>query len=326
MLRRIVPIMLCFLVMTAGQSYAQKRTRLAVASFVSGCANLPKESTVGQGIADMIITELFKVKQFEIIERNRLETLLAEKNLAQTDLVQPNSAAEAAKIIQCDAIVVGSITEYSVAQENSEAGLFKSSKALYTVSLQFRIIDAGTGQTRLTATATGTVEKKGSSADIGAVANRFAPISVGRIGKETTGQDAFYGEASQKAVREIVEKIRYAFPPEGYVIKIDGDTILIDLGKSADIQKGANFKVVKVGEAIKHPVTGQMIPGETEEIGVIQVADVVNESLSKCVAVSGKEKIAVGNKIIGEVRDYSVSDNGGKDGKKKKKKKEKEDE
>ena len=57
MLRRIALVALCCVVLFAGESIAEKRVRLAVASFVSGCANLPKESTVGQGVADMIITE-----------------------------------------------------------------------------------------------------------------------------------------------------------------------------------------------------------------------------------------------------------------------------
>ncbi|MEW6355992.1 MAG: CsgG/HfaB family protein [Planctomycetota bacterium] len=308
MLRRIVLISLCGLVLCASEGLAQKKTRLAVASFASGCANLPKESNVGQGIADMIITELFKVKQFEIIERNRLDQIMAEKNLAQTDLVEPNAAATAAKLLNCDAIVVGSITEYSQAEKTKNMVLGSSTRSIFTVRLQFRIVDAATGQTRLTASAVGEAEKKGGSLDVGRIANRWSPVGLGSMGEKTTGSDAFMGEASEKAVKQIVEKIRYAFPPEGYVIKLEGDTVLIDLGKSADVRQGDKFKIIKVGEAIKHPVTGKLIQGESEEIGTLEVEKVVAEELSKCRVLAGQGRIEVGNKIVGEIKDLSAKD------------------
>ncbi|NOZ21419.1 MAG: hypothetical protein GXP25_10060 [Planctomycetes bacterium] len=305
MLRRTVLVSLCCLALCASDSMAQKKIRLAVASFVSGCANLPKESNVGQGVADMIITELFKVKQFEIIERNRLDRIMAEKNLAQTDLVEPGAAATAAKLLNCDAIVVGSITEYSVATKTKNLIIGSETRNTYTVRLQFRIVDAATGRTRLTASAFGQVEKKGGSLDVGRLANRWSPVGLGRVGEKTTGNNAFMGEASEKAVKQIVEKIQYAFPPEGYVIKIDGGTVYIDLGKSAAIHKGDKFKVIQIGEAIKHPVTGKLIQGENKEIGLLVVTAVVGDELSKCNIVSGQGQITIGNKIQGEVKDLS---------------------
>jgi len=305
-MRRSCMLMAAFLLLAAAVSATaqQKKIRLAVASFSPACANLPPYSKVGDGIADMIITELFKINTFDIIERNRLDKVLQEKNLAQTDLVEESSALKAAKLLNCDAIVIGSITEYSVAEKTKTFGPISSTKRIFTVALQFRIVDAATGRTRLTASARGTVEKKGSSLDVGRATSRWAHgVNLGKIGERERARDARFSEAAQKAVENLIEKVKAAFPPEGYVIKVDDDKVLIDLGKAADVHKGDRFKVIEPGEAIKHPVTGKIIQGEDKEIGIIEVKKVSGDELSKCKTVSGEGDIKPGHKIVGIVDD-----------------------
>lgn len=44
--------------------------------------------------------------------------------------------------------------------------------------------------------------------------------------------------------------------PSGYVVKVDGPTVYIDLGETAGAKVGRGFEVYAEGEELKHPVTG----------------------------------------------------------------------
>jgi hypothetical protein len=47
--------------------------------------------------------------------------------------------------------------------------------------------------------------------------------------------------------------------PDGYVVKVDSSTVYLDWGKSSGVQPGDSFKIFREGEALKHPVTGEVL-------------------------------------------------------------------
>lgn len=70
-------------------------------------------STLGQFIAEELITQLFNVSpgQFDVVERRQLAKVLGEQKLAATGLIDPDSISRVGKILGIQAIVTGSITD-----------------------------------------------------------------------------------------------------------------------------------------------------------------------------------------------------------------------
>ena len=70
---------------------------------------------------------------------------------------------------------------------------------------------------------------------------------------------------------------------------------LIDLGSEKGIKKKDKFIVFRKGEDIKHPVTGEMIPGRIEELGEAEVKSV--DIATAEVKIKTKKKIQIGDCI-----------------------------
>lgn len=85
----------------------------------------------------------------------------------------------------------------------------------------------------------------------------------------------------KEAARDLFQNIREMFPPFGYVVKVNGKEVIIDLGSDAGLEQGDILEVVKVGEQIIHPRTGEALPPEFVVISEIKVID-VSSRLATC--------------------------------------------
>jgi len=67
-------------------------------------------SSLGRGLAEMIITDLSQVKKIELIERERIQSLLDEMALGQTGLVDEKTAPKFGKLLGAGKMVHGSFS------------------------------------------------------------------------------------------------------------------------------------------------------------------------------------------------------------------------
>jgi TolB-like protein len=104
----------------------EQKNRIAVLPFreLDGRA-----SVLGTFIAEELVTNLFMLGGMEIVERAMLDRVLGELKLAQTGVIDPETAKQVGKIAGVDAIVTGSITDLQS-----------------YVALNCRLIDAQTGR------------------------------------------------------------------------------------------------------------------------------------------------------------------------------------
>lgn len=109
-------------------------SRLAVASFEQTGGSV---SQMGQEFADALGTVLQSAGKFRMLERSRLEAILAEQKLNLDDLFDPAKAAQLGNLVTAEAVVMGTITQ-------QDAG--------YT--LNARVVDIETGVQVATAEAT----------------------------------------------------------------------------------------------------------------------------------------------------------------------------
>lgn len=104
----------------------QRKRKIAVVPF----RELNGQATIlGTYISEELITSLFPIGDFEIVERSLLDKLLSEFKLNQTGLIDSDTAKKIGKVAGVDAIVTGTITDL----------------ATY-VALNCRLIDSQTGK------------------------------------------------------------------------------------------------------------------------------------------------------------------------------------
>ena len=108
---------------TAAQS---KRPTIAVLAFEYGTIQHWWQGTwdIGEGISDMIVDELVNDGSFRVIERKRLDAILAEQNFSNSDRADPSAAsvAKIGKALGVKYLVVGSITKFGTENRNVGVG------------------------------------------------------------------------------------------------------------------------------------------------------------------------------------------------------------
>jgi curli biogenesis system outer membrane secretion channel CsgG len=115
--------------------------------------------------------------------------------------------------------------------------------------------------------------------------------------------DAYTGSSDAQSVKNAVEnlarKITESLPlVDGYVIRIDGTELIIDVGRNGGLKKGMKCVIYKEGAPIKHPITGEILGKETNVIGDVLVTDAFDKySVAKQLSLVGGT-ISIGDKFI----------------------------
>jgi hypothetical protein len=112
---------------------------------------------------------------------------------------------------------------------------------------------------------------------------RMVDVKTSAIAATITSERASLLPAAttRDAGKLLFEGIREAFPPVGYVVQINGKEAIVDLGSEAGLKKGDALEIVQEGEAIIHPVTGQVLASPMKVIGELKVSS-ASPQLSTC--------------------------------------------
>lgn len=165
------------------------------------------ERNLGSGVSDIFATEAFRSGRFVVTERDQLVSVLREQDLGASGRVDPESAAQAGRILGAQILVFGSVTEFGVTQTGGGGrvfGLFGGSAETVTarVSVDVRMVDAVTAE--LLAIGVGTAEASQSNVRID-VFNIVRGLGAGRSG--TTIIDLAVRNAIRAAIDEAAESL-----------------------------------------------------------------------------------------------------------------------
>ncbi|MCC6164547.1 MAG: hypothetical protein IT182_14445 [Acidobacteria bacterium] len=175
---------------------------------------------IGKGVADLIVDELVNDGSFRVIERKRLDAILAEQNFSNSDRADP-SASEVAKIgkaLGVKYLVVGSITKFGTENRNlgvggggfggGKFGLGKvgTSKGTATVAITVRMVDTSTGEILISAK--GQAESSRSGLMLGGGAGGGGGGGGGGVSMGSSDfRETVIGEATEKAVTQVVTNL-----------------------------------------------------------------------------------------------------------------------
>ncbi len=205
-LRLFVGLLAALGVAAAMSSSAQaqsKRPTVAVMDFDFGTVdNWWGQYDIGKGMADQVVDALVNDGSFRVIERKKLDTVLAEQDFAQSDRADPSAAklAKIGKVLGVKYIIAGSITKFSTESRGGAVRVkgigLGGKKAKSEVALTARVIDATTGEIMISAKGLGESSKGGG-----------ASFASGGFGVGTNSEEwrqSGLGDAQEKACTAFV--------------------------------------------------------------------------------------------------------------------------
>lgn len=210
--------------------------RIAVAPF-SGT-----NSQFSMVISEEVSTQLVKSGRWDVIEYQQVAKLLEKMGFDMSGPVDTETAVQIGKIKGCQAIATGTLMDAS-AKRASGKGLFgKYDNVVATIKINFKVLDAETGQIFSQNSITKTASASAGSADTDSLLR----------------QAACY--AAEEAVRGIVTPIK------GKVVLIKADNLVINLGSLHGVGEADEWLIQRPGEAITDPETGKVLGRDWVEI------------------------------------------------------------
>ena len=83
-------------------------TKTIAISYFDNTSSKDEWNHISKGIADMLITDLSNVESIQIVEREKLEEIIQEQNLALTGIIDESKAAQVGKLLGAKLILTGS--------------------------------------------------------------------------------------------------------------------------------------------------------------------------------------------------------------------------
>lgn len=156
---------------------ADSRPAIGVAEFKNTSGAAWWGGGVGWELSGMLSNELSSLGAFRVVERNKLESVLQEQNLAASGRVRSGSGAPMGELTGADYLIMGTVTSYSENTKNTGGGLRykgvslggKRSEAYLAVDV--RVVNATTGEVDFSRTIEG--RSSGGGVSVGLSRSNF---------------------------------------------------------------------------------------------------------------------------------------------------------
>ena len=270
----------------------------------------------GEGISDMLVTELVNSGRFSVVERERLDEVLQEQNLAREGVVDAATAARLGKILGVQLFVFGTVTEFSLTSKTIKlpvVGELAEWRARCT--LNARLVNVETSE--IMAAVTGEAAKSQSNIKLSEKWGDLSGFSFG----SSRFEEHILGKATTKAVEDVAEAIEertVGLTPvvvtpevtptvtpeveapvvEGLVAKVSDDEVIINVGSQKGVTVDDTFNVRRIIERITDPQTGEVILERKEKIAEIKISEVYElAAIGKITLLGVGKEIEVGDLV-----------------------------
>ncbi|HTR39405.1 MAG TPA: CsgG/HfaB family protein [Bryobacteraceae bacterium] len=273
----------------------------AVKSSVQAIFNTQQD--IGKGIRAMLIKRLADANKLVVVERAKINQLMAEQDRNTSNRVKQGSGARVGQISGADAVLAGDIIIFGRDDKKTNIGgggfsrlggfgglHIKKEEDKAVVAIDYRLIDAETSEVIATGEARGESSRKSSG--IGGFGGAWG-AGGGGGGVDMTSSNfgsTIIGEATQDCVNKLADILsqqtttmkKTVRPVEARVADVSGSTLVITAGSNDGVNVGDVFEVLKVMREVRDPVTKEVLDTITQKSGEMTI-------------VSVREKIATGN-------------------------------
>lgn len=293
--------------MTAGISSAADLPTVSVARTESGGVG-SWQPAMGDGLAQMMITELSKLPNLKVLESVALEDLREERRLGENGEVSEKDSVKKGGWAGADYTLITKVTRFGAKESRfggggigipiPGGGRFAVRGSQHEVQIDWRISDNATRAIVKADRALGVESGKGFD---------FGTIIGGGFSQSSEFMESALGKATMKAIADIVGKLRemQLAPGEraksiaqdeaekvkaqatakaslrktkGSVKLVEGKEVWISLGSTQNFAKGDKVKIYKPVE--KKNKKGEVIATTYEAVGEVTLSKVQKEQSS----------------------------------------------
>jgi len=136
----------------AGSAFAAGKPSVGVAEFKNESGAGWWRGGVGWELSGMLSNELSSTGNFRVVERNKLDKVLEEQNLAASGRVRSGTGAKMGQVTGADYLVFGTVTSYEENTANTGGGLsfrgisLGGKKSEAYIAVDVRVVNASTGE------------------------------------------------------------------------------------------------------------------------------------------------------------------------------------
>ena len=224
---------------------------------------------------DMVATALVKTNKFNVVERDRIDAIVAEQSGIAQGSSQTNFNFQGADSV--DYVLLGSITEYGFRDTGAGVGMLSAVSSTARMAVDVRVLDVSTGTIGFADTISAEIRTSG-----GVAVSGFSTASDSSEG-EVLGQ--VMRKTAQGVVNLIVSNI---FPIRIVRVTQDG-TAMLNYGNSV-LAVGDLLNIYRLGEEFIDPDTGEVLGRDEQLVGSIQVTE-ANDRFSKAIATAEGQTI-----------------------------------
>jgi curli biogenesis system outer membrane secretion channel CsgG len=141
------------LAVSAGAAAQDARPVVAVVDFTNDVANASWfGGSAGHDLAGMLSNELSSTGDFDVVERDKINAVLAEQDLARSGRVRAGSGPAAGNVTGAHYLITGTVSGYSETASNTGGGInfrgfhIGGGKSQAYIAIDLRVIDAETSQ------------------------------------------------------------------------------------------------------------------------------------------------------------------------------------
>ncbi len=253
------------------------------------------EWELGNNLSIMLESALFDTGRFVMVEREKINDVIAEQDLATSGRTAPSKVAETGKLRAARYLATGAITTVEDSQSGGGGGIsfhgirVGGEHAQAQVTIIAKLIDTTTGEIVAKQSITGKAGKTGvnvglSVAGLNTDLNGFKKTPLGQAAQDCINQAAVY-----------FAKQMESFPFEGSIVKATGDgQVIINRGSEFGMESGQALTMSTEGETLTDPDSGEVLGKEEGKvIGKIKV-DKVLEKISYGTVTEGEKNPAKG--------------------------------
>lgn len=242
--------------------------------------------SLGTGMADQLADALMQSGKFVVVERQTLEDIIAEQDIAASGRAAVSKIAQTGKLLPAQIIIKGTVTEFEAEAGKGSTGIsfsgvsLGSSKATAHVAVILRIIDSTSGQVLDSIRVEGEARAGGMKIGLD-----ISGVDLGTEGFKRTPLGKATQIAIDNAVVKIAEKLEKV-PFEGRIIKVEDKIIYTNIGARNGVSVGSVFNAYGLGEEIVDPQTGENLGSEKTKLGSIKITS-IEDRFSKAVTEVG---------------------------------------
>jgi curli biogenesis system outer membrane secretion channel CsgG len=250
--------------------------------------NLPPPPEFARTLTEILTTSLIGTGRFVVLERQQMQAVIAEQDLASAGRVSKETGAATGHVIGAQVMITGDITGYAYTQQSLGGGALNviknikvgASRVSAAVVVDLRLIDAATGEVLASATGNGSASSTGVAADL-----TRGDQQISAAGAWSTP----LGQASRAAIAKVVDQLVAGMPEPRWsakVVEVRDGVVYLNAGTADGVSPGLVLEVYEVQPPLIDPDTGKNLGAPDKLLGEIRV-ETVQAGFSTATIVTG---------------------------------------